>query len=49
MDNFEWFLLLIIMVYCVTFYFMYSIFSKKSNKIIVHVRKESAASDDLQK
>ncbi|CAD8047115.1 unnamed protein product [Paramecium sonneborni] len=47
MDNFELFLILIFVVYCVTFFFMYQIFSKKSNKTTMHVRKESATSDEL--
>ncbi|CAK78753.1 unnamed protein product (macronuclear) [Paramecium tetraurelia] len=48
MDNFEWFLILMVLVYCVTFIFMYKNFSQKSHKIIVNVRKESATSDELQ-
>lgn len=38
-----------VLVYCVTFFFMYKIFSKKSNKLIGNARKESATSDELQK
>ncbi|CAD8140221.1 unnamed protein product [Paramecium octaurelia] len=48
MDNFECFVILMALVYCVTFFFMYKIFAKKNNKIIVHVRKESVTSDELQ-
>ncbi|CAD8146150.1 unnamed protein product [Paramecium pentaurelia] len=48
MDNFEWFLLAMFLVYCVTFFFMYKIFSKKSNQLIAKARKESATSDELQ-
>ncbi|CAD8046071.1 unnamed protein product [Paramecium sonneborni] len=48
MNNFEYFLFIMVMVYCLTFCFMYIMFSKKSDKMISHARKESAASDELQ-
>ncbi|CAD8054345.1 unnamed protein product [Paramecium sonneborni] len=47
-EHFELFLFLILLVYCITFYFMYQAFSKKTTNIIVNMRKESTTSDDMQ-
>ncbi|CAD8142805.1 unnamed protein product [Paramecium octaurelia] len=47
-DNLEWFLILLLLIYCITFYFLYYAFSKKTTSMVVNVRKESLASDDMQ-
>lgn len=36
-----------VVVYCLTFFLMYKIFSKKSKKKIEDARNESAISDEL--
>ncbi|CAK60545.1 unnamed protein product (macronuclear) [Paramecium tetraurelia] len=47
-DNLEWFLILLLLIYCITFYILYKAFSKKATNMVVNVRKESLASDDMQ-